>query len=649
MIVAVAVHRELAGYMQARICLTRPSVGAISVIYTFFALDFQGDQTLRSHSAGTTARHQIRATAGRVSASALPARPGCHYPARMSTNALSSCAMRTLRWATGLLLALWMVVPAAAQAPESLALDGRINDAGTVLELQWPPVRGATIVVERRILDESGPDSWQDLAPSSLTGFRMVDDTLQPGTAFEYRVRVAQAGRKGPGKVWIGTWAAGIDVAARIEEGAALLIVDETIADDISPALDQFTDNLTGAGWQVTRHLAPRADDADKAANLRDAAEIRRWISTQYEDSGKPRTAIIFVGHIPVVHTGLSAPDGHAQRAMPSDLYYADPDGFWPTTQSTDGVPQLLPTLLPRPIKMQIGRIDFSGLDEAFGTEVDLINAYFQRNHRWRHGEMGDRRLAYGQNRNLRVEQNDLVNIVGKQGVTTAGHHDAGGNAYLMGVDFGDWRGAAYVDLPPSHAVFAINFGSNKQMFDAGNNAMKALLAQPGDVLAVGWGGRPAWHLHGMAMGESIGGAHLRTVNNGLSADGPVAPDYPSMGNYQWNRPVWVNLLGDPTLRPFPLQPVAALSAQVTDTGVRLTWTAPEGADGAMVFRADGPDGTWLPMNNGRVVAGNEFNDPSPQAASRYLVRAAGLARVNAGSFHRLAQGVVANAPNISE
>ncbi|MCQ0970265.1 hypothetical protein MLD63_07500 [Paracoccus sp. TK19116] len=533
---------------------------------------------------------------------------------------------------------------APAAATDTLALEGTLSDDGRALDLSWPPARNAKATVMRRPFGSAGPESWRTIQPSELTGFSMRDDTLEPGQAYEYRIELIQPGREALPKIWSGSWVAGRDVPGQLREGMALLIVDETIADAIEDPLATFAKDLTGAGWAVVRHDVPRHDAEDAAQNLRQASDLRQWITDQYDAADGPRTAVILVGHVPIVLTGLQVPDGHDPHAVPSDLYYADPTGLWPTTQSPDGVPQLLPSQLPAPIPMQIGRIDFANLDPAFGDETTLLAAYLDRNHRWRHAQMGERRLAYGDDPNLRVEINALNNIVGKENVRTAGHDDSGDQPYLMGIDFGEWNGSTYAGLPPSHAIFAINFGSGKHRFDGGNNPMTALLAQPGDVLAVGWGGRPAWQLHGMALNESIGEAHLRTVNNGISAAGRVPPDYPAMGNYDWDRPPWVNLLGDPTLRPFPMAPVSDLSAMRQDAGVTLTWTEPEDAEGTMVLRAPDMGGPWQAMNGGNLVRGS-FTDTDPHAGAVYLVRAAGLAQVHAGSVHRLAQGVFIEIP----
>ena len=532
--------------------------------------------------------------------------------------------------------------PAAAQrAPtaQPLELTGQVSNDGTRIELAWPRAGRGMAQVLRRDLGATGPDSWQEIAPPAAR--LLMQDDLPPGVAQEYQVRI-----DGGDRPRIGYWVAGTDVPARPDQGIALLIVDDTLAGDLTPELDLFQSDLTGAGWQVRRHLSPRAT-GEGAEDISRAMALRRWITQEFRANAKTPHAIILVGRLPIPLTGRVNPDGHGPHAVPSDLFYADPDGFWPATQGPDGTPQLMPSLLPTGhIAMQIGRIDFAGLDDHFGGELPLLRAYFDRNHRWRHGLTGDPRRAYGASPHLLVERYALNNIVGPDHVVAGGHHDTGGGGpYLLGVDFGEWSGSTYDKLPPSEAIFTINFGSHKHRFDSRNNAMTALLAQPGP-LAVGWGGRPSWQLNGMALGDSIGEVHLRTVNNAYPEQGGMAArNYQLTGEYDWLAPPWVNLLGDPTLRPFPLRPVADLRAETGAEGVTLHWTLPEGAEGALLFRADNRDGPYHPLAGGALVTGDSHLDAGAAPGAWYMVRAQGLAHVHAGSFHRLAQGVFLQAP----
>jgi hypothetical protein len=202
--------------------------------------------------------------------------------------------------------------------------------------------------------------------------------------------------------------------------------------------------------------------------------------------------------------------------------------------------------------------------------------------------------------------------------------------------------GRRYAAEFANKAVFALNFGSGKQQFDRPFNAMTALLAQPWYPLAVGWGARPSWWLHHMALGGTIGEAHLRTVNNGRAAiPYRETMDYFPTGKYLWRNPVWVNLLGDPTARAFPLQPAGAVVARASGSGMEVSWQASQDPDTLFyrLYRASAQDPVFRPLDGAGAVTGLSFLDSAAPEGARYMVRAEGLKDVYAGSFHTLAQG----------
>jgi hypothetical protein len=283
-----------------------------------------------------------------------------------------------------------------------------------------------------------------------------------------------------------------------------------------------------------------------------------------------------------------------------------------------------------------VGRVDFAPISWGDpNLEHAHLRAYLDKAHHWRHGLLGDLRTAYGQSPHLQVEQFDLRNIVGPDAVTEGGHHDAGeARPWLWGVDFGDYKGSNYPDYEIK-PVFAINFGSGKQKIDRVDNPMIGTLAQPFYTVAVAWGGRPSWRLHQMALGRSIGQAQMITVNNG--GDGRRYPDdmdYVPTGSYPWRAPIWANLLGDPTLAAFPLSPPRQFRAWAEGDHVVLDWQGE--ATRYLLLRAR-PDGDFAPLGS---VTGTSFVDESPLPGARYQLRALGLQKVYAGSFHTVSQGV---------
>ena len=194
-------------------------------------------------------------------------------------------------------------------------------------------------------------------------------------------------------------------------------------------------------------------------------------------------------------------------------------------------------------------------------------------------------------------------------------------------------------DLFEHRAVFAINFGSHKQKIARYRNPMNALMTPPNGALAVAWGGRPAWRLHGMAMGETIGTAQMRSVNNGPAQGNDLSTtDYLPTGRYPFLHPIWGNLLGDPTLRAFPIQPPGPVTARPEAGGQRITWQAssqPEARYRVYRLSETGP-AHLLTETRGPNA---DVLDPEGTTDSRYMVRTLAPLDVPAGSLMALSQG----------
>ncbi|MFL4468330.1 hypothetical protein ACERZ8_00020 [Tateyamaria armeniaca] len=169
---------------------------------------------------------------------------------------------------------------------------------------------------------------------------------------------------------------------------------------------------------------------------------------------------------------------------------------------------------------------------------------------------------------------------------------------------------------------------------------MTALLAQPFYTVAVGWGARPAWRLHPMALGRTIGEVQQITANNGAGARSyPDGMEYAPTGSYPWRTPIWINLLGDPTLAAFPLAPPRALRATQEGDQVVLEWEGD--AERYQLLRATGAGGfAHLAM----ISDAKRFVDEAPVAGARYQLRALGKQEVYAGSFFTASQGIYARA-----
>ncbi|MEM9392448.1 MAG: fibronectin type III domain-containing protein [Pseudomonadota bacterium] len=548
-----------------------------------------------------------------------------------------------LGYVQAFVLSALLVAPAQAQTSSegSLPISGAMSTDGTELELSWKNAMTMRVLnseVYRREFGAKGPQSWQLIEPKLGRSFIFRDTGLQPGTAYEYKVV-----RYDTEIVDVGYWLAGVDVPAAEFRGRAFVVIDETLAEPLAPVLERFSQDLTGDGWAVMRHDVPRGVPGDPVANLANAREIRHWIADQYQRDVYREFVLILVGHVPVVYSGRVAPDGHAAKPHPTDLFYADVNGIW--KDASDGA--LQPDIVPSNfIEFPVGRIDFSGMSGgALDTELALLRAYFDKNHHWRHGMIGDLREAYGATDYLRVERDQLRNIVGAEAITVGGHHDVGEERpWLFGVDFGDWEGGNYADYA-NKAVFSINFGSGKQYFANGDNPMRGMLVQPWYGLASAWGARPSWRLHPMSLGGTIGLAQLKTVNNGrYGGDYRVAMDYFPTGQYLLRNPIWVNLMGDPTLRAFPTRPPREVQVDIGASGAEVSWSVSQDVDvvGYRIYRAQDGGARFETVSDPLSADTVSFFDPDGMVGDRYMVRALSRKTVPAGSFFSLSQGAFA-------
>lgn len=559
----------------------------------------------------------------------------------------------------------------SADVERALRVEGSIAPDGSSVSLQWwqnEPNGPDPVTISRRVLGSEGADTWQALATLPGTTSSYTDTTTGAGIAYEYQVY--RAYREVPGNPVDeagGYWTTGIAIPAVESRGIALLVVDETVAPPLSGELSRLEMDLAGDGWQVVRRDNPRHDDH---ASARPQA-LRSWIQSEHAKNPGTRHALLLVGHLPYVMSGRDDPDGHDSVPHPTDLFHADTDGPWSDTvnRGTNNLPgdgildqSHVPSTTPgaqydtldanNRIEMWVGRIDLAGMTAFEQDEVSLLRSYLNKHHAYRNNRFDHPVAAYWASLAFDespVERYATANICGPVNTTQGDHLTIGQQSpALWGVDFSDWNGENYPDYSIK-SIFSINFGSHKQMWQADNNPMRAMLAQPWYVLTCGWGVRPNWHIHHMALGLPIGYSHFRMVNNGYNSSNIL--DYTEQDDFgnSYRHAVWINLMGDPTLRAFPMTPPANLTATDNGGSIGLDWSAPAGGavDGYKVYRSNNRLGPYLPLQGGTLVTGTTLTDNSPAPRAWYMVRAQRLEPVAAGSFHNLSQGTFARAGNL--
>jgi hypothetical protein len=175
-------------------------------------------------------------------------------------------------------------------------------------------------------------------------------------------------------------------------------------------------------------------------------------------------------------------------------------------------------------------------------------------------------------------------------------------------------------------------FGSHFGDWTRTDNIMRAALATPSIGLASCIVGLPHWFCHHMALGEPIGYAARLTMNN--------TSLYQNQSN-ALPRAVFINLLGDPTLRMESVAPVSELVGSGSNGSTTLTWLAStDPVVGYHVYRSASADGPFLRLTPEPVQA-TSFTDlsPPPGASLTYMVRAIALQENPSGSYFNPSEG----------
>jgi hypothetical protein len=185
-------------------------------------------------------------------------------------------------------------------------------------------------------------------------------------------------------------------------------------------------------------------------------------------------------------------------------------------------------------------------------------------------------------------------------------------------------------------AVFFMIEGSWMGNWDHTDNFMRSVLATPSMGLTCCCiAGHPHAYYHHMGLGEPIGYGIRLSMNNSTL--------YRSQSN-DFARAIYIELLGDPTLRLEPIAPPSNLSAAANGNGVVLNWApSTDSVAGYHVYRATSPTGPFTRVT-GSLISGTSFTDLNVPAGSyTYMIRAVALQTNPSGSYYNPSQGVFAS------
>ncbi|MEZ5967176.1 MAG: fibronectin type III domain-containing protein [Planctomycetota bacterium] len=519
--------------------------------------------------------------------------------------------------------------------------------APPAITFAWPLDATATgYSVLRRV---AGTVSWgtSTSIPGGGAATGWVDSNVSAGVAYEYWfTRNAPTGQ---GRTFVSS---GLDLPIVDARGGLVLVVDTSVALPLATEIERLVADLRGDGWTVLRHNVLPSEPVPS---------VRARIQADWSAAPNDVQAVFLLGHVPVPYSGALNPDGHADHygAWPADVYYGEMNGAWTDStvnttaasrvqnRNVPGDGKFDQTGLPSDVELMVGRVDLHDMPAFGSNEVELLRAYLDKDHAYRHREFAvDQRAVIDDNfgwfggeafaasgwRNFSVLVGSM-NIAAGDYFTLQNTTTGGGYSWSYGCGGGSYQSASGIGTTndfvtaTNRNVFTMLFGSYFGDFDATNSFLRAPLCS-GWTLTDCWAGRPHWSFHQMAMGAPIGSC-ARYSQNDVYA-----------GGYGL-RYVHLALMGDPTLRQHVIAPPSSVTAGATSGAIQLGWTASaDPVAGYHVYRAAFPEGPFTRIT-ATPATGTTFTDANPLAGSNaYLVKAVRLELSPSGTYWNSSQGV---------
>jgi hypothetical protein len=527
------------------------------------------------------------------------------------------------------------------------------------ISLSWiqDPFGASNYVVYRKSEDATNWGSPILELDGSMTNY--TDTNVQVGVTYEYQiVKNSSLGYVGYGYIY-----SGIQAPLTEDRGTLILVVATNSAIGLSNELAQLQTDLIGDGWAVICEDVSSNDTPEY---------VRSLIMSDYDADPQDVNAVFLFGHVPVLESGYLNYDGHYWRAMPADTYYGEMNDDWTIPDDpTNG-----PSYIPSDVALEVGRVDMfnmigQGSLVPWPSEQELLRNYLNKDHNWRTHQiqvqrqalMGDRRgnidgalamAASGYRNFTPFVGNNIVqaNIQDNAPIPQRwiSMLDAEGYLWAFGDGGGELNGCTYLGTngqynevlstdivgTDAQAVFVMLFGSFMGNWDGVDDLLRSVLATPTMGLACCMSGEPHWFLQHMGLGETIGYGTRLTMNNSTL--------YQNASN-TFTRAVYINLMGDPTLRMDPISPPSGISIVAGTNGVLLNWTP--GADpvlGYNVYRSADSAGPFSRLNNSLVLT-NSYTDLEFMPGNYwYMVRGVRVETTPSGSYYNASEGIFATA-----
>lgn len=417
-----------------------------------------------------------------------------------------------------------------------------------------------------------------------------------------------------------------VPISQPVDGNTVLVVVADYVATPLAAELSQFQTDLTSEGWNVVVQNMSGGTAADLKNLLQGTAGI---------------DGAIFIGFLPCA---WFEEDYWAPEEFPCELYFMDLDGVWTDTDMDSLFDSHTGDVAP---EIWLGRIDAHAAD--FGSEIQMLSQYFQKNHLYRTGSLTppSRALTFIDDDWSNYSDCGLNSIYGASGVTVVNSESqTTAQNYLSRLA----EGYEFVHLMAHSCPWGHTF---KVPTGMAGTVMAPEIAQVNPNTAflqlfscsnARWtetGCLGNWYLFGTDMGLLVSGAaktgsmldfeyFYNPVGSG-STFGEAFRDwweYEAQGGFSSSERAWFYgnaLLGDPTLKPVGGSVLnAGLEYEVNSSDVFPVSTSSH----SDCFPAVDTHGNitavaWLTGQNGRLDVAARFYDDAVDSWSQvYIVDA---------------------------
>ncbi len=478
-----------------------------------------------------------------------------------------------------------------------------------------------------------------------------IDTKVSVGTLYKYRIDKTGSNFSGNGYI-----TAGIDIAAIEKRGVIIVAIDSLLSDSLALEIATLFNDLAGDGYTVKYFYI-----SSKAA----VTKVKEKIRALYNEDSTNTTSLLLLGHIPVPYSGALNPDGHGDHigAWPTDMFYSDLDGTWTdniTTSTEINSPRIVnkigdgkfdQSIIDGNLELQTGRIDFYDMPAFAKSEIELMRAYLNKNHAYRHKIFSvakkaviDDNFGYFNGEAFAASgYNNFSNLVGSDNIKaddyfTSLSNEGLGYLWAYGCGGGWYNGAGGVGSTDDFAkadlnnVFTLLFGSYFGDWDVKNSFLRAPLAQ-GKTLTCSWSGRPHHQYHHMTLGQSIGYSFTTTLNN----NNYFPNTYGISGKWIHN-----NLMGDPTLRNDVIAPPTNLALTPISNGVKINWqpSSENNVSYRLYYKKIKDQQFTLLVDKDSFTYEHVFECIKDTGAYVFTLRAVKLISTPAGTYYNISQAV---------